>query len=299
MTAQTQPPAFELDRRAVVRSFSRAAAHYEEAATLQRRVRAELLDRLQYFKLTPERVLDLGAGAGPAAQQLQRRFPRAQVLALDIAEGMLKAMPRPRWPWRRSGCLRICGDAHALPLAAHSADLVYSNLMLQWCDRPDAVFRELARVLRPGGLLLFSTFGPDTLHELRAAWAEADDHSHVSLFADMQQLAEGLMRAGFAEPVTDREHFRLQYPHAQALMHELQQLGARNATRTRARGLTGRGRLQTMLAAYERLRTPAGLPATFEVIFGAAFGGEASEAAGSEVAGEFAVPVAAVRTVRR
>lgn len=301
MTAEAQPPAFELDRRAVVRSFSRAAAHYEEAATLQRRVRAELLDRLQYFKLTPERVLDLGAGAGQAAQLLHRRFPRAQVLALDIAEGMLKAMPRQRWPWRRSGLARICADARALPLATHSADLIYSNLMLQWCDRPDAVFRELARVLKPGGLLLFSTFGPDTLNELRAAWAVADDDSHVSLFADMQQLADGLMRAGFAEPVTDLEHYRLHYPDAHALMRELKQLGARNATRTRARGLTGRNRMHTMLSAYERTRTPAGLPATFEVIFGAAFGGDAVRAGdvGGTVVGEFAVPVGAVRTARR
>jgi malonyl-CoA O-methyltransferase len=299
-------PPFELDRRALVRSFSRAAPHYEAAAGLQRRVRSELLERLQYFKLEPQRVLDLGAGAGPAAQLLQQRFKHAQVLALDIAEGMLRAVPGTLWPWRwsrwrRPRFVRICGDAAALPLAAHSIDLVYSNLMLQWCDRPDAVFRELARVLRPGGVLLFSTFGPDTLGELRSAWAEADDHSHVSLFADMQQLADGLMRAGFAEPVTDLEHYTLHYPDAHTLMRELKQLGAGNATRTRNRGLTGRARMQHMLSAYERARTAAGLPATFEVIFGAAFGGAAVPAtqAGGGVPGEFAVPVGAIRSARR
>jgi malonyl-CoA O-methyltransferase len=299
--SEAQPPVFELDRRAVVRSFSRAGAHYEEAATLQRRVRAELLDRLQYFKLTPQCVLDVGAGAGHAAAQLHRQFPRAQVLAIDIAEGMLQAMPRQRWPWRRAGLARVCADARALPLAAHSADLIYSNLMLQWCDQPDVVFRELARVLRPGGLLLFSTFGPDTLNELRSAWATADEYTHVSLFADMQQLADGLARAGFAEPVTDLEHFRLHYAHAHGLMRELKQLGAGNATRMRARGLTGRTRMQTMLGAYEKSRTAEGLPATFEVIFGAAFGGDSVPAAeaGGHVAGEFAVPVGAIRTTRR
>jgi malonyl-CoA O-methyltransferase len=293
MSGETAPPPFELDRRAVVRSFSRAAPHYEAAASLQRRVRSELLERLQYFRLDPQRVLDLGAGAGQAAQLLHQHFGHAQVLAIDIAEGMLRAMPRKRWPWRRPGFVRICADAGALPLAARSVDLIYSNLMLQWCDRPDAVFRELARVLKPGGVLLFSTFGPDTLNELRSAWAAADDHSHVSLFADMQQLADGLMRAGFAEPVTDLEHYRLHYPDPHALMRELKQLGARNATRSRTRGLTGRARMQTMLDAYERVRTPAGLPATFEVIFGAAFGGDAVQA------GEFAVPLSAIRTARR
>jgi malonyl-CoA O-methyltransferase len=298
MSTGEQPPPFELDRRAVVRSFSRAAPHYEAAAGLQRQVRGELLDRLQYFKLEPQRVLDLGAGAGAAARLLQQRFKHAQVLALDIAEGMLRAVPGRSWPWRRR-LVRICGDAAALPLAAGSIDLIYSNLMLQWCDRPDEAFRELARVLKPGGVLLFSTFGPDTLSELRRAWAEADGHSHVSLFADMQQLAGGLARAGFAEPVTDVEHYRLHYPDAHVLMRELKQLGARNATRTRNRGLTGRARMQSMLNAYERARTPAGLPATFEVIFGAAFGGDAVPATEGSVPGEFAVPVGSIRTARR
>jgi malonyl-CoA O-methyltransferase len=292
---------FELDRRALMSSFSRAAAHYDEAARLQKRVREELLERLQYFTLAPQRVLDLGAGTGHAAVQLQRRYPQAQVLALDIAEGMLQAMPRTRWPWRRPRLARVCADARALPLPSQSVDLIYSNLMLQWCDQLDAVFRELARVLKPGGLLLFSTFGPDTLGELRGAWAAADDHSHVSLFADMQQLGDALMRAGLAEPVMDSEHFHQHYPDARALMRELKQIGARNATRERTRGLTGRARMQLMLDAYERLRAPEGLPATYEVIFGAAFGGGAARDRQPEpaVPGEFAVPLTALRKARR
>jgi malonyl-CoA O-methyltransferase len=297
----TTPPPFELDRRALMRSFSRAAAHYEKSAQLQRRVRQELLERLQYFALDPQRVIDIGAGTCQAAQQLQTRYPRAQVLALDIAEGMLQAMPRARWPWRRARLARVCADAHALPFPQHSVDLIYSNLMLQWCDRPDAAFREFARVLKPTGLLLFSTFGPDTLGELRGAWAAADDHSHVSLFADMQQLGDALMRAGLAEPVMDLEHYRLHYPDAHALMRELKQIGARNATRSRMRGLTGRSRMQAMLSAYERTRAPQGLPATYEVIFGAAFGGSAARVddPGGNVPGEFAVPVSALKTARR
>jgi malonyl-CoA O-methyltransferase len=294
---------FALDRRAVMRSFGRAAAHYEAAATLHRQVRADLLDRLQFFTLAPQRVLDLGAGTCHSTAALSRRFPRAQVLAIDITEGMLRAAPRSRWSWRHAATTRICGDARALPLAAHSIDLIYSNLMLQWCDRPDGVFRELARVLQPGGLLLFSTFGPDTLHELRDAWAAADHHSHVSLFLDMPQLGDALMRAGFAEPVLDVEQHRQHYPDAHALMRELKQLGARNATRARARGLTGRARLAAMLAAYERLRTSAGLPATFEVIAGAAFGGDASAPGRHDQthtgAGEVAVPIGSIKSARR
>ena len=302
------PPTFELDRRALVRSFSRAALHYEQSARLQRVVRQELLERLGYFKLTPQRILDVGAGTGQAAAALHARYAEAQVLAVDIAEGMLQAVPRVRWPWRRTPFARVCADARALPLPASSVEVIYSNLMLQWCDQPDAVFREFARVLRPGGVLLFSTFGPDTLHELRTAWAASDSASHVSRFADLQQLGDALTRAGLREPVMDREHYPLYYRDAHALMRELKQLGARNATRDRSRGLTGRARMRTMIDAYERLRTDEGLPATYEVIFGAAFGaqGAASSAADSSAPGapaasprEFAVPLSSVRSPRR
>jgi malonyl-CoA O-methyltransferase len=291
---------FALDRRAMMRSFSRAASHYEQYARLQRQVRADLLERLQFFPLSPHWVLDLGAATCEAARALHQRYPRARVLGLDIAEAMLRAMPTARWPWQRGGVVRVCADAAVLPLQAGSCDLVFSNLMLQWCDRPEIVFREIARVLKPGGVLLFSTFGPDTLGELRAAWAAADTRTHVSSFIDMHDLGDELMRAGLAEPVLDVEHHRLHYPDARALMLELKQLGARNAALDRARGLTGRRQLARMLDAYERAREPKGLPATFEVIFGAAFaGGGATPARDAGTAAEFAVPVSSVRRTRR
>jgi len=293
---------FSIDRRAVIRAFSRAAPDYEAAARLARQVRSDLLDRLQFFPLKPAQVLDLGAATCESTRQLHRRFPRARVLAIDIAEAMLRAAPEARWPWQRAGFARVCADAAALPLRAQSCDLIFSNLMLQWCDRPQVVFEEFVRVLRPGGLLLFSTFGPDTLGELRAAWAAADDRSHVSLFADMHELGNGLMQAGLAEPVLDVEHHRLHYANAHALMRELKLLGARNAAHDRARGLTGRHQLDRMLSAYEGVREEQGLPATFEVISSAAFADDGTSHVGRHsprARGEFAVPVTAIRTPRR
>jgi malonyl-CoA O-methyltransferase len=295
------PDRFALDRRALARSFNRAGAGYDAAAQLQRRVRTELLDRLQYFALEPQCLLDLGAGTCQAAVALRRRFARARVIALDIAPGMLRASPRPGWPRRRFE--RVCADAYALPLATRSLDLVYSNLMLQWCDQPELVFRELARVLKPGAVLVFSSFGPDTLKELRLAWESVDHGMHVSQFPDMPQLGEAMMHAGLVEPVMDIEPHRLLYPDVYALMRELKRIGARNAASGRSRGLTGRDRLQRMIAAYEQQRTAAGVPATFEVIFGAAFGpaAEAGALGRGDAAspGGYTVPLAALGRSRR
>jgi len=290
---------FALDRRALARSFDRAGASYDAAAQLQQQVRAELLERLQYFALDPQCILDLGAGTCQGALALHRRFTRARVIALDIAPGMLSASPRPGWPRRRFE--RICADAYALPLASRSVDLAYSNLMLQWCDRPELVFRELARVLKPGALFVFASFGPDTLKQLRLAWESADQGIHVSEFPDMPQLGAALMHAGLSEPVMDVEPHQLLYPDARALMRELQRIGARNAASARSRGLTGRDRLQRMINAYEQWRTPAGLPATFEVIFGAAFGAAAEAGGHGDAASThgYAVPLAALGRARR
>jgi len=290
---ESPDPRRRFDRYALARAFDRAGSGYDAAAGLQARVRAELLQRLQFFRLQPQVVLDVGAGTARASVALKQHFPGALVIAADIALGMLRAAPRPWWPWRRYE--RIVADAYALPLQAQSVDLIFSNLMLQWCDRPDAVFGEFQRVLRPTGLVVFSTFGPDTLWELREAWASVDDGEHVSRFADMQELGDGLTQAGLMEPVMDVEQHKLDYADSRSLMRELQRIGAANAALGRRRGLTGRTRMQAVTAAYERRRTVSGLPATYEVIFGAAFCGVVGAGGGGEAAtGEYAVPLARV-----
>lgn len=272
------PATLQLDREGVRRSFERASASYDDAAVLQARVRAELLDRLRWITIEPARVLDLGCGTGEGARELKRRYPRAEVLAVDIALGMLREARRRLRPFRRFD--RVCADAYRLPLADASVDLVFSNLLLQWCDAPAEVLESVRRVLRPGGFFSFSTFGPDTLLELRSAWTAADESTHVNAFLDMHDVGDALTRAGFAEPVLDVERITLSYADVLALTRDLKAIGAHNVTAGRRRGLTGRGRWRAMSEAYEAFRRDGRLPATYEVVYGAAWSREASVGGG-------------------
>jgi len=260
---------FRIDGARVRRSFGRSARGYDATAVLQQRVRDELLERLDLVRLEPGTVLDLGAGTGHASRALQRRYRSSRVVALDLAEGMLREANRQQPLLRRFR--RVCGNAAALPLRDGSVELVFSNLMLQWCNDPDAVFRECRRVLQPGGLLTFATFGPDTLVELRRAWAAADGYAHVNRFIDMHDLGDALVRSGLAEPVMDVERYTLTYAEVRDLMHDLKAIGAHNANAGRPRGLTGKGALARMTAAYETLRQDGRLPATYEVVYGQAW----------------------------
>jgi malonyl-CoA O-methyltransferase len=260
---------FDIDVARVRRSFSRSAGDYDAAAVLQQRVRAELLERLDVVRLEPSVVLDLGAGTGHASLALKRRYRSSQVIALDLAEGMLREAGRRQTLLRRFR--RVCAHAAALPLRDASVDLVFSSLMLQWCADPDAVFSECRRVLRPGGLLTFTTFGPDTLVELRRAWAAADGHTHVNRFIDMHDLGDAMVRSGLAEPVMDVERYTLTYAGVRDLMRDLKTIGAHNANAGRPRGLTGKHAHARMTEAYERYRRDGRLPATYEVVYGQAW----------------------------
>lgn len=262
-------PDEHIDKAAARRAFDRAAPTYDAAAVLQREIGRRMLERLDYVRLEPRTVLDLGCGTGDALDHLARRYRKARLVGLDFAPGMLR---RAR---RRGGWLRrphaVCADAERLPLATASVDLIVSNATIQWCNDLDATFGEVRRVLRPGGLLLFTTFGPDTLHELRAAWAAADATPHVGRFLDMHLVGDALVRSGLADPVMDTERITLTYEHVRALMRDLKDIGAHNAERDRSRGLTGPGRLRVMEQAYERFRRDGRLPATYEVVHGHAW----------------------------
>jgi malonyl-CoA O-methyltransferase len=260
--------AYALEPARVRRSFDRAAKTYDDAAVLQAQVRENLLQRLQLVTLVPAVVLDAGAGTGHASRALKRRYPKAQVVALDSSTQMLKVAGRQQ-SWLRP-FERVCADAQALPLRDGSVDLIMSNLMLHWCD-PDAVFAEFRRVLTPSGLLSFSAFGPDTLSELRLAWRQVDAHSHVHQFIDMHDLGDALVRNGFAAPVLDVERFTLQYLNVRKIAADLKATGAHNLTAARAKGLTGPRKFAAMQTAYEQFRQDGRLPATYEVVFGHAW----------------------------
>ncbi|MBX3702218.1 MAG: malonyl-ACP O-methyltransferase BioC [Steroidobacteraceae bacterium] len=279
-----------LDSAAARRNASRASASYDDFAVLQARVREQLIARLDWVAFTPAVVLDLGCGTGHGALALAARWPEARVIAVDAAPGMLQQAARHD---AAGGCERLCADARALPLPDAGVDLVFSNLMLQWCDDLDAVFAEVARILRPRGLFTFTTLGPDTLVELREAWRAADGQDHVIPFTDMHDIGDGLVRAGLVEPVLDVLRYTLTYPDLRALMGDLRATGAQNAIADRARGLTGRGRLRAVEAAYEQFRRDGVLPASCEVVFGQAWGAVADGR--PRAGGEVSVPLARIR----
>ena len=258
-----------LDKGGVRRAFSRAASRYDEVAALQREIGQRMLERLNLVSLKPGTVVDLGAGTGVATVALEKRYPGARVVALDFAFPMLQEIRRRGSFFRKPCCL--CADLEQLPLADASVDLLYSNAAFQWCNDLNMVFAELQRVLKPGGLLMFTTFGPDTLKELRAAWSEADGYAHVSRFLDMHDVGDALLGAEFADPVMDVDRITLTYDAVEDLMRELKILGAHNITDGRQRSLTGKGRLLAMKRAYEHFRSNGQLPASYEVVYGHAW----------------------------
>ncbi|WP_018232835.1 malonyl-ACP O-methyltransferase BioC [Thioalkalivibrio thiocyanodenitrificans] len=265
---------YRLDKRRVRATFDRAAAGYDAAAPLQHEICDRLLERLDWVKLAPRHILDAGTGTGRGARGLRRRYPRARLLGLDLSLAMLRRARRQSGWWRRPDW--VCADLEGLPLADASLDLLFSSLALQWCNDLERTLRGFRRVLAPGGLLMFTTFGPDTLKELRAAWQAADaDHVHVNVFMDMHDIGDALVRAGFADPVMDMEMVTVTYPDLGRLLADLRAIGATNANAGRERGLTTRARLRTVESAYDAFRlSDDRLPATYEVIYGHAWAPE-------------------------
>lgn len=263
---------FELDRNRLRRAFERAAASYDEAAFLHREVGNRLLERLDLIKLKPEVILDVGCATGNITAGLMKKYRKARVIGLERSPTML-AKARKRAPWFRTlHCL--IGEPEALPLADACCDLIFSNLALPWAVNLDPVLAEFRRVLKPGGALLFSTLGPDTLLEFRRSWSVAKDgYNHINAFLDMHDIGDALLRAQLAEPVMDVERLTLTYADVDRLAHDLKLLGARNVTLGRPVGLTGRTRWKVVQEFYEQYRRPDGLlPVSCEVVYGHAWG---------------------------
>lgn len=265
-----------VDPRQVRRAFARAAQTYDEHASIEREIARRMLERLDYVKIEPRRIIDLGCGTGATLPALKERYREAQVVGLDACEAMLRVGHREgrqlRWlmPFLKSTrSPRLAADAAALPLAAGCAQLIWSNLMLLWASDPQPVIREMHRVLEVGGLAMFTTFGPDTLKELRACFD--DGYSHTQRFVDMHDIGDMLVEAGFADPVMDMEVLTLTYEDFDRLLGDLRASGATCAASDRRRGLMGKTTWQAMRAGIERLRRDGRIPVTLEVIYGHAW----------------------------
>jgi malonyl-CoA O-methyltransferase len=266
-----RPPGFAIDARIARRRFERAANGYAHASRLEAEIGTRMLERLDYVKLAPRRVLDAGSGPVRDARALAKRYRKADVLALDFSRAMLHAgRPRLRFFQRRPP-KPVCADMARLPLAGTSIGLLWSNMALHWAAEPLAVLREFHRVLAIEGLLMFSTLGPDTLTELRSA-AGAE---RVHAFADMHDLGDMLVAAGFAEPVMDTERITMVYADGEALLSDLRASGqtcALAAGRGEARrGLAGR-RFRTALSDnLAAQRRDGKLSVSYEVVYGHAW----------------------------
>jgi len=258
------------EKHRIQQHFDAKALRYESSAVLQHNVCDEMLQRLDLTSLKPQVILDAGCGTGWGTQGLLKKYKQARIISLDLSPAMLK-QTKSKGSWLRKPAL-ICADAESMPLADESVDLVFSSLMLQWCDYRK-VFAEFKRILRPQGLLMFSTFGPDTLKELKQSWAQVDNHPHVNDFTDMHDLGDELIHTGLAEPVMDMDLHALTYKDVVSVMTDLKAIGANTVLNKQqsANGLITPGQLKQVINYYETYRKQGLVPASYEVVYGHAW----------------------------
>jgi len=242
-------------------AFNKASSNYDDHAFLQKEVATRLDKKLDIISSNSAVILDLGAGTGLLSQQLSKRFTESTIIALDFAQNSLK---------NNSANQKICADAGHLPLANNSVDMVVSSLMMQWCPDLKQLFSEIHRVLKDDGLILFSTFGPDTLKELKKSWSVVDNDTHVNTFTDMHDIGDQLLGAGFESPVMEMEHLTLTYQTVTDLLRDLKAIGAHSVD-ARSKALMGKDKFKLMVEMYESYRQDGKLPATYEVIYGHAW----------------------------
>ena len=266
-----------INKKRAQAAFNKASVSYEEAAVLQKHVLGEMFLRLKLLKINPEIILDLGCGPGNAGPDLKATYRPRDLIYLDFAYDMLKkAEQKNKDHFLKSFSNKtsqqfICADMEAIPLSEGSIDMIWSNLSLQWCNHLDQVFTQIGKILKHNGLFIFSTFGPSTLHELRASLASFSQHSHVNQFIDMHDIGDALVGCGFSDPVLDVDLYTLTYSTFKEIMYDLKYIGARNALEGRAKGMTGKGFLYQLEKSYETYRADKKLPASYEVVYGHAW----------------------------
>ena len=261
------------DKKTTRLHFERAADTYDASAVLQKEIAKRLTERLDYIKHSPKTVLDVGSGTGFITRDLLKRYPKSSIIALDLALSMARKSQQHGGWFRKP--LVVCADAEQLPIKPESIELLISGLMLQWSNDLKQTFTGFHSVLAPNGLLLFSTFGPETLREMRESWASVDNVPHTSNFLDMHEIGDALLQSGFINPVTDMEMITMTYANVRQLMRDIKQIGASNTHSDRSKGLMGKQKLKAFEAAYEQFKTDENLyPATWEIIYGHAWVGE-------------------------
>lgn len=255
-----------VEKKWLRQAFCNAAPCYDGIAYLQKKVGRDLLGLVALENQTSKTILDVGCGTGFCMDELLKGRCNARFIGLDISAGMVQQAKHKLG--NKAGY--ICGDAETLPLTDNSVDLILSNLTLQWCHNLSEVFSGFRQVLKPGGVLLFSSFGSQTLKELRDAWGQVDGFNHVNHFYKSEHLTRLMQNAGLTESLTNTQMHRIQYRSVLDLMRELKGIGAHNVTAGRCRGLTGNGRYQRMVASYGSETNGRGIWASYEVLFGKA-----------------------------
>lgn len=272
-----QPAPPRIDRIAVRRNFARAGDGDPEFARIMGMARDALLDRLDDVRIAPRRILDLGAGAGATARGLSRRFRRADVVSVDPVVSLLHRS-RSHVPRRFSRHRYVAAEAERLPLSTHCFDLVLSSMAMPWFDPVDRALTECLRILRPQGLLLFGTLGPDTLKELAFAWSGGREPHRRHPFADMHVLGDAVVHAGFTDVVMDVQRVRLRTPDFRWLCRILSRSGGAGVLVARRRGLSSAETFRAAAARYDSLRGPDGtLPVSVEFVFGHAWAPEQAQ----------------------
>ena len=255
----------DLDHTLVANSFNKVAPHYAKHALLQHQVARSLSERLDDLALTPLKIADIGCGSGGLCTLISQQYPSADLYAVDIAPQMVAIAQQQ---CQRSNNHFLCANSQQIPFASQQFDVVASNLMLQWCSDYSSVLREFKRILKPQGVLLFSSLGPDTLQELKTSWTTVDDYTHINAFVDLHDLGDQLVQHGFQMPVLDIDRLTYHYPDAWSVMRSLKNVGAHNLNAGRSRTLYGKNKLAAVINAYEKYRQADGLPVTYEVIYG-------------------------------